>query len=231
MHTDIAVLPGAGSFGGELRPLIQAFQPSAWLVRYPGRFGRDFGRPANSFDQVVRSCVEQVTRRSTDRPALVGHSFGAYVAYAAAVELERLGTELGSVVVVGAMPPNLFSVPESVTQSRAALAAYLDEINPDIDSSGEWRDVMVDTAMSDLVLLRGFTPSRLGLLRCPILAAQGETDPLITTAGLADWGRATTGDFDHRIFAGGHIDLLADDAFVTWLRDATSARPRRHVHH
>lgn len=224
MGPDIIVLPGAGSFGGELRPLLRAFEPPAWLVRYPGRFGKDFGRPAASFDQVVRSCVEQVADRRAVRPVLVGHSFGAYVAFAAAAELEKLGTEPTAVVVVGAMPPHLFSVPESVTRSRADLAAYLDEINPEINSSGEWRDVTIDTAMSDLALLREFSPARFGPLRCAILAARGETDPLTTTAGLAGWGRATRGEFAHRIFPGGHTDLLSDGTFLAWLRDEIPAR-------
>ncbi|SCG34938.1 thioesterase II family protein [Micromonospora rifamycinica] len=227
---DIAVLPGAGSFGGELRPLMQAFGPPAWLVCYPGRFGRGFGRPALSFDHVVRSCVDQVAARRSVRPVLVGHSFGAYVAFAAAAELERSATGPAAVVVVGAMPPHLFSVSESVTRSRAALAAYLDEMNPELPSSGEWREVVIDTAMSDLTLLREFDPVRCGPLRCTILAARGETDPLTTTAGLAEWGRSTHGDFAHRDFPGGHTDLLGNAAFLAWLRGEPSVRWDVSVH-
>lgn len=230
MGPDIAILPGAGSFGGELRPLMSAFEPSAWLVCYPGRFGRDFGRPASSFDQVVRSCVEQVMARRVTRPVLVGHSFGAYVAFAAAAELEQLATEPAAVVVAGAMPPHLFSVSESVTGSREDLAAYLDEMNPEFNSSGEWREVIIDAAMSDLTLLREFDPARSGPLGCAILAARGETDPLTTTAGLAEWGRATRADFAHRVFPGGHTDLLSNAAFLAWLREEIPARWDVSVH-
>lgn len=219
MGLDIAVLPGAGSFGGELRPLMRAFESSAWLVCYPGRFGEDFGQPASSFDQVVQSCVEQVTNRRILRPVLVGHSFGAYVAFAAAAELEKRAIESTAVVVVGAMPPHLLSVPDSVTRSRADLAVYLDEMNPEFNSSGEWREVIIDTAMSDLTLLRGFDPARYGPLRSTILAARGETDPLTTTVGIAEWDQATRGGFAHQDFPGGHTELLSDAAFLNWLRE------------
>jgi surfactin synthase thioesterase subunit len=226
---DIAVLPGAGSFGGELRALLRAWRPAAWLVRYPGRFGADFGAPAASFDEVVRSCVEQLRRRPAAgphrRPVLFGHSFGAYVGYAAAAEWERLGHELTALVVVGAMPPHRFSPPEAPIRGRAHLAAYLDEINPEIVAAGEWRDVTIDAALADLTLLRQFRPARYGALRCPILAARGESDPLTTAAGLAEWGRATRGACEHRTFTGGHTDPLHDEALSRWLREALPAAP------
>jgi surfactin synthase thioesterase subunit len=72
--------PGAGSFGGET-------PPGAVLIRYPGRYGRGFGVPAASFDAVVDACAAQLARRSPTRPVLVGHSYGAYVAYATALRL------------------------------------------------------------------------------------------------------------------------------------------------
>src|SRR5262249_44765773 len=77
--------PGAGSFGNEFQLLVDALQPAAWLVKYPGRYGRDFGVPAESFDGVVRACTEQIASRPAGHPVLFGHSFGAYVAYATAV--------------------------------------------------------------------------------------------------------------------------------------------------
>jgi surfactin synthase thioesterase subunit len=93
-----------------------------------------------------------------------------------------------------------------------------------LDSAGEWREVVIDTAMSDLALLREFEPARCGPLRGTILAARGESDPLTTTTGLGEWGRATRGDFAHRVFPGGHTDLLGDASFLAWLRDEMAAR-------
>jgi surfactin synthase thioesterase subunit len=224
---DVIVFPGAGSFGGELQALVREFEPSAWLAHYPGRFGKDFGRAAASFTEIVGSCVAKVRRRKPNLPVLVGHSFGAYVAYAAATRLEELGTDITALVVVGATAPTLLAVPESVTRSRSDLAVYLDDLYPESDVSDDWRDVIVDTAMQDLRLLKEFTPSEYPKLRCPIHAARGGLDQLTTTNGISQWEKTTSGNFTHRVFAGGHSDLLHESEFVSWLYEVSACGPHR----
>lgn len=218
----VFVFPGAGSFGGELRALVREFEPSAWLIRYPGRFGRDFGRAAASFTEIVGACVAQVSRRRPNRPVFVGHSFGAYVAYATATRLAELGTAIDALVVVGATAPGLLAVPESVTRSRSDLAAYLAELYPESDVSDDWRDVIVDTAMQDLRLLKEFTPSEYPKLRCPVHAARGGTDQLTTTSGISEWEITTSAHSTHRVFAGGHSNLLHEPEFVSWLHEVSA---------
>lgn len=217
----IVVFPGAGSFGGELRPLLDRLQPPARLVRYPGRFGADLGKAASSFGQCVESCAAQVLRLPTDRVLLVGHSFGAYVAYATATELERFGTPVSALVVVGATAPTLLTVPESASSSRSATAAYLDGIDPGLlpDESDEWRDIVLDTAMQDLRLLREFTGSTHRVTRCPVFAARGAEDPLTSTDGIGEWAGATARECTQRVFPGGHSQLLSSPAFASWLHE------------
>lgn len=211
------MFPGAGSFGGELRQLLRELEPSAWMARYPGRFGKDLGRAAGSFEEMVESCVTQVSRREPDRPVLVGHSFGAYVAYATAKTLEELGTEISALVVVGATAPRLLSMPESAIRNRPGAAAFLDGI---LDAtSGEWRDVVLDTALQDLRLLKEFDASRYGEVRCPVLAARGEADPLTSTSGIREWAGVTVGECTHKVFPGGHSDLLSSPEFASWLSE------------
>lgn len=220
----VVVFPGAGSFGGELRPLLAQLGPSAWLARYPGRFGRDFGRAAASFAEVVTSCVAQVKRHRPTGPVLVGHSFGAYVAYATATELEELGTEVSALVVVGATAPALLTVPESAARSPSDTAAYLHGFDPGLlpDETDEWRDIVLDTAMHDLGLLKEFTASAYREVRCPVFAARGEGDPLTSVGGIGAWAGATVKGCDHRSFPGGHSDLLQSSAFASWLHEITT---------
>jgi surfactin synthase thioesterase subunit len=223
LSPDVVLFPGAGSFGAEFRTLLREFAPSAWLVRYPGRAGRDFGRGAASFPELVRSCEDQVRRRHPSRPVLVGHSFGAYVAFAVAA---RSNTPISALVVAGANSPRRARVPEPVTLDRAALGAYLDGLYPESDASAEWAEVVLETAMRDLRLLREFTPSEYPALRCPVHAVRGETDRLTTMAGLGEWQSVTSGEVTHREFAGGHSDLLQTPALVSWLRESTPAHER-----
>ncbi|QNP66648.1 thioesterase II family protein [Streptomyces genisteinicus] len=224
----VVVFPGAGSFGTELRPLLRELEPSASLVRYPGRFGAESGRAAGSFGDAVRSCVRQTTRLQPARPLLVGHSFGAYVAYAAATELERLGTEISALVVVGATAPPLLTVPDAAAHDRSDTEAYLRRIDAGLveGRSGEWREILLDTVMHDLRLLKEFTASApaYGRLRCPVFAARGEEDPLTCHGGMAAWAASTTGDCTVEVFPGGHSDLLTSPGFASWLREVRGRR-------
>ncbi|WP_158239051.1 thioesterase II family protein [Streptomyces barkulensis] len=216
----VFVFPGAGSFGGELRPLVGELAPGAWVVRYPGRFGKDFGSTAGSFDDTVEACVGQVRRRP-NRPVLVGHSFGAYVAYAAAARLEQLGTRVSALAVAGATAPSLLTVPEAATRSRTDAETYLESIDPGLLSkqSGEWRDVVLDTLAHDLRQLGEFTASEFPEVRCPVFTACGTADPLASADGMGGWAAVTAAGCAHRDFPGGHSDLLHSPEFAVWLRE------------
>ncbi|MEU7480730.1 alpha/beta fold hydrolase [Lentzea sp. NPDC042327] len=193
--SEVFVFPGAGSYGSDCRALLR----SGTLVKYPGRFGRS--APAASFGALVEACAEQVTG---ERPVLVGHSFGAYVAYAVAGVLETSGVAVERLVVLGAVAPSRHSVaPESISDTEA----YLERVAPGL-VAGEWRDVVVETAARDMTLLGEFRPSDHPVLRCPVFAAHGEEDPLTSPAGVAAWAEVTTGVFTRTEFPGGHSALL-----------------------
>jgi surfactin synthase thioesterase subunit len=214
----VVLFPGAGSFGGEMRQLLRELQPSARMARYAHRFGGDTGSAAGSFGEIVESCATQVRRRESARPVLVGHSFGAYVAYATARRLEELGTDISTLVVVGAAPPRLLSVPDSAIRDRSGAAAFLDGTVD--EPSREWSDIVLDTVMQDLRLLKEFRASKYGEVRCPVLAARGEADSVTSTSGICEWAEFTVSWCAHKVFPGGHSDLLRSPEFASWLSEA-----------
>ena len=219
----IVVFPGAGSFGGEFGPLLRELTPAARLVRYPGRIGRESGTAAGSFEDLVLACVNEVTDRKPASPVLVGHSFGAYVAYATAARLRRHGTECAGLVVVGATAPHLLAIPGAATLSRSGTADYLDRIDPGlVPEDSDWREVVVDTAYQDLRLLDGFDPADYETPRCPIFAVRGDKDPLTSDDGIAEWAGNTAATCSRHVFPGGHSDLLGSTEFVSWLRKVTN---------
>ncbi|MFB7741757.1 thioesterase II family protein [Streptomyces sp. NPDC056132] len=221
--TDAVFFPGAGSFGGEFRPLTRALGPESRLVRYPGRQGRDFGVPAPSFDAVVRACAEQIVRHAMVRPLLFGHSYGAYVACATAARLRESGIEVASLVAAGAAGPGRLELPGPAVNGPAEAVAYLEEVDPGLLAqapSDEWREIVAETTVWDLRLLGEFDPAQEPPLPCPVLAARGADDPLTTRDSIADWENATTGRFTSRTFPGGHSDLLASPDCASWLQDA-----------
>jgi surfactin synthase thioesterase subunit len=216
---NLVVFPGAGSFGGEFQPLLRALGPAAVLARYPGRFGPDLGVGADSFDAVVRACAEQVRRRPA-APVLVGYSFGAYVAYATAARLRAEDVEVGALVAVAATGPATIAVPESARRGPIGTAAYLEAATPGSLSAavGDWRELVIEAARTDLVLLEEFRVAAHPRLAAPIFAAHGEHDGLTAPAGVAGWAARTSGPFRHRVFPGGHADLLGSVEFHAWLR-------------
>ncbi|MGI8666593.1 MAG: thioesterase II family protein [Jatrophihabitans sp.] len=218
----VAFFPGSGSFGSEFQPLMEALGPASWLVKYPGRYGRNFGIPAGSFDEVVLACTEQIAGRAAVRPVLFGHSFGAYVAYATALRLQEVGAEVSAVVVVGACAPSRLDISEQATETLADVANYLDSVDPRVLASApsdDWREVVVETALHDLRLLRQFGAASPGRAHCPILAVRGAADPLTSDIGIGEWEHRTDGPFSWHTFPGGHSDLLRSPAYACWIRE------------
>jgi surfactin synthase thioesterase subunit len=214
--------PGAGSFGREFRLLVDELKPAAWLARYPGRYGRDFGTPAGSFDELVLTCAGQVTSLAPARPVLFGHSFGAYVAFATALKLQETATGVGALVVAGACAPGRFEVSEQATGTPSEAARYLESVDPGALAdapSADWREVVGELTVQDLRLLRQFDATRATSVHCPILAARGQADPLTSDSGVAGWERYTDGIFSHRVFPGGHSDFLRSTACLSWIRE------------
>ena len=220
--------PGAGSFGSEFQPLMDALRPAAWLVRYPGRYGRSFGVPASSFDGVVRDCAGQITSRlPLDSPlprglVLFGHSFGAYVAYATALRLQEWGVRISALVAAGASAPRRLEVPERAVASPSGAVAYLESIDPGglADApTQEWREIVAETVVSDMRLLGQFDTTVSDRVRCPVLVARGEADPLTSDAGVGEWSGYTDSAFLRRVFPGGHSDFLRSPACTSWVRE------------
>lgn len=215
----VVAFPGAASFGSEFRPLRSRLSGAARLVtlQYPGRSGSIQGAPAKSFDDLVAGCAARVRERFAPGRVLVGHSFGAYVAYATAAALEAAGTAVGALVVVGANAPDRVSVPEAAVRSREDAWEFLTGIGDDVVGpmpSEEWREVVMETAWRDLVLLSEFPGPARTRLHCPVLAVRGLDDPVAAEDRMSGWATVTDGTSALVSLPGGHSDVLAAPEFL-----------------
>lgn len=214
---DVIAFPGAGGFGGEFRALRGALPAGARLValRYPGRGA---ALPAvTSFDDFTAACVARIRELSGSPYVLVGHSFGAFVAYAAASALQAAGTGVAALVVVGADAPDRVRLPVEAARSREATRAYLEGIDGDVLGQApddEWREIVLDTAWRDLALLTGFPGPAEVRLRCPVLAVRGRDDPLTADDRMSTWADTTTGGFVPVSLPGGHMEVLSSPEFL-----------------
>lgn len=217
----VVVFPSAGSFGSEFRSLLREMRPQVTRARYPGRSDDE---PAASFGDLVARCVEQVVALGDEAPVLLGHSFGAYVAFATALELERTRRPVSSLVVLGATAPPELDLDALPADTPEDVAAYLTRIDPTSLTgapSDEWRDLLVEVARADLRLLRGHGTRPGDVLTCPIVAVRGEADSLVSEDGLAAWRQATRGEFTQHVVPGQHADPVRALGTAPWFRPLT----------
>ena len=220
----IFAFPSAGSFGSEFSKLITAVRPNGKVMRYPNRSDTGSVPSEYSFDTCVDHCVDEIAKKGRKRVVLVGHSFGAYVAFATAGQLIERCEVQPALVLSGANAPNEPAPMSEDLSTLDEIEAYMRTIDPavfDRMPDEEWKALTLELVRQDLNLLAGFRKRPLAKVRCPISIAYGDQDPLVSKAGVAAWKDYTSSTFDAREFAGGHSDLLAGADFLSWALDTT----------
>ncbi|GAA3685471.1 surfactin synthase thioesterase subunit [Yimella lutea] len=240
--THLLFFPGAGSFGTEFATLGRSLPFASAVIDYPGRRGATFGHPPESFRTVVDHCMEQVRGTESRRQpvALLGHSYGAYVAWETAMRLEAEGTSVRGLFLAGAASPShdTSRLPVTVPEVRR----YFDRVDPHLLTSApssEWADIICETAADDLRLLRDYRTQPRGadsMLAIPATVCRGEQDTLVDRAALEAWGEFCSGPFSSIVFAGGHSDYLTTSTFASWLTEqvhqlASGPEPTKGVNH
>jgi surfactin synthase thioesterase subunit len=178
------------------------------LVRMPGRESR-FGEPLiDDFTTAVAALAAGLDG-CFDRPyALFGHSMGAHLAFALAVERDVAGLRLPEhMFVSGTRPPHLFrppfgSEPHSDEQLVAALAE-MGGTDSLILSDREARRIILAPFRADLRICAGL---RIAGRPLPCaLSVFGGADDDISRADLAEWSRWSTRSVTVTMFAGRHF--------------------------
>jgi surfactin synthase thioesterase subunit len=201
-------------------------------VELAGR-GRRIGAPLNHrFADVLDDAVGEVTRGGAPTEyALLGHSFGALVAYELAHVLARHGGP----------PRHLFisasCAPERVGEIRIPLAgddrellrslSYLGGTPHEILADDEAVSLFAPILRADLEALFDyrFVPGR--RLPCDISVLLGSGDAVASTNDAEQWGALVDGRLSTRILDGGHFAPLENPvAAASWVNDMLG-RPGR----
>lgn len=221
-EVSLVVFPGAGSFGSEFRPLLKAFRPKAHLQRYSWRKGEARSQKGKTFDDAARFCAQQIQKTAPEQKILIGHSFGAFMAYATALAMEGAGSvPLGLILIGAAAPHHVKPRPQPVTEME--IESYWNRVEPglfDCCPDRTWKDLVIETTRRDLELFQTFRKAKLGRLHCPAHAAAGDNDPLVSGPECKHWARLVEGYFDYQSFPGGHSDFLGTDDFIEWVGTA-----------
>lgn len=213
-------LAHAGGSASFFLPVARALAPKIEVVavQYPGRQDRRAEPPIEDLG-VLADSIHRLLDPAPQRPlVLFGHSMGALLAFEIARRLEADGRGPARLLASG----------------RRGPATYRDEQYPSDDEIMADVRALSGTAsalLGDEEMMRAALPSlradykavetyKCGqdtTVNCPITALTGDNDPKTTIEEAKAWAQHTTGEFDLRVFPGGHFFLSTRAQDVTEL--------------
>ncbi|MCO7188409.1 MULTISPECIES: alpha/beta fold hydrolase [unclassified Pseudoalteromonas] len=207
----IFAFPGMGSFGTEFAHLLKEFRPNIKVVRYSQSCECTTDGEA-LLKQYLSFCIEQITAAGCTQVILLGHSFGAYLAYQCAVILGQSNITVKQLIVVGANSPLACKVPAPLPTCDSEVEAYFNALDPQLLSKiqdEEWKQLMIERTKYDFLVLQEFYQQTHKHVECPIIAWMSKADSLTDAEGTQDWGKYTVEEFSLYVVDGGHFDLPA----------------------
>ncbi|MFD8544537.1 thioesterase II family protein [Streptomyces sp. NPDC059649] len=209
--TALFCLPGAGASAGlfagwdeDLPATIEAF-----ALEPAGHGLRTDEEPHTDLDTLLADLMDAV-RPYAGRPlALLGHSFGAVLAFELALRLEREGTPVRHVFPVAARaaavrtgsPPGREPTDEEL---KARLRALGGTPAPVLDDE-EMFALLLPALRADFELTDAYRYRAGDLLDCPVTAFAGADDTVVPWASVKAWGACTRGRFTVHRVPGGHF--------------------------
>ncbi|GAB7035875.1 alpha/beta fold hydrolase [Streptomyces sp. NPDC021749] len=209
--TALLCLPGAGASAGlfvgwdeDLPATVEAF-----AFEPPGHGLRTDEEPHADLDGLLADLMDAV-RPCAGRPlALLGHSFGAVLAFELALRLEREGAPVRHVFPVAARaaagrtgsPPGRGPTDEEL---KARLRALGGTPAPVLDDEELWA-LLLPAVRADFALTDAYRHTPGSLLGCPVTAFAGADDTVVAWASVQAWGACTRGRFTAHRVPGGHF--------------------------
>jgi len=204
--------PHAGGAATYFFPVSKAMAPGVDVlaIQYPGRQDRR-GEPCVDDVRELADLVVPQLRPWLDRPAaLFGHSLGATLAFEVALRLEGEGVALLELFASGRRAPSRFRDERVHRRDDAGFIAEVRRL------AGTDSQLLDDDEMLEMILpsLRGdyraaetyrYRPGP--ALSCPITAMVGDHDTHVTLDEAGAWAEHTSGQFDLKVFPGGHFYL------------------------
>ncbi|MFJ2033831.1 thioesterase II family protein [Streptosporangium sp. NPDC087985] len=211
----LVCLPHAGGSASFYFPVSQALSPTVDVlaVQYPGRQDRRGERCIENIGALADE-IARVLRSWTDRPlALFGHSMGAILAFEVTRRLERdADTVPFGLFASGRRAPSTRRAESVHLRDDDGIVAELKRLNG-TDSSvlgdDELLRMVLPATRSDYRAVETYVCEPGATVRAPITVLTGDADPKTTLDEARAWSAHTTGDFDLRVYSGGHFFLTS----------------------
>ena len=207
--------PHAGGSASYYLPLSKGLAPHAevLVLQYPGR--QDRGR--EPFVDNIPDLADQVFNALlpvSGRPfAFFGHSMGAVVAYEVARRFHE-HTETGPAMLFpsGRRAPSCYRPGDIHLRDDAGIVAELHNVGGTASRALADPDVLemiLPAVRNDYHAIETYLYSPGPLLPTPVTVLVGSSDPQTSIDDAAAWREHTTGEFNLRVFPGGHFYLEA----------------------
>lgn len=211
--------PHAGGGAASLVRACRSTPLNANLIfaSLPGRESRFHDPLSQSLDELVHELIWHLP--DTDQPpVLIGHSFGALVAYRVARTF-RLGEAasirpIAGLVVMAMSAPSRLGHQSPITHlDDEAFADQLDKrfggIPKALRENKEALELFLPTVRHELKLLESYEDRAEAPIDIPIAAVAGSQDPAADEWRMRDWSQKTAGKFEIRTLPGNHFFPLA----------------------
>jgi surfactin synthase thioesterase subunit len=180
-------------------------------LQLPGREGRAAEPPHVDLHAAADELVAEAARASRGGPVtLFGHSLGAVLAYELAHRLVRRGVRVVHLFVSGSPGPWTARTQRATglgdEEFLAAVQGLAGYRHPAYDVP-EMRDLLMPTLRADVQMHEDYRPRGDHPLTAPITSLRGRDDHLVPEAEVRQWRAATSVDFTHAEFPGGHMYL------------------------
>lgn len=164
---------------------------TVWGVDLPGH-GRNAAAPLKSCDEAAALLAAAVNSMDGRRLALLGHSFGALLAYRVALELGAIG-RLPDLVIVSAAGPPPSLVHQALRLRRLDDGPLLDRLAelgglpPRLALDVEAARLILPTVRLDLEMMSSAPTRALPPLSCPIAPLAFSQDVIAPLSLMDDW--------------------------------------------
>ncbi|MDF5757187.1 alpha/beta fold hydrolase [Spongiactinospora sp. TRM90649] len=208
----LVCLPHAGGSASYYHPVSAALSPAidVLAVQYPGRQDRRAEPCVENIEELADGIVGAL-RPWTDRPfALFGHSMGAVLGFEVTRRLEREDIAPLMLFASGRRAPSTRRAESVHLRDDDGLVAELKRLNG-TDSSvladEELLRMVLPATRSDYRAIETYAGDPGAVLNTPITVLTGDNDPKTTLDEARAWSGHTTGEFEMRVYPGGHFFL------------------------
>ncbi len=215
-HLRLFAFSYAGGGASIFRRWLNDLDYPEWLdfiaIQLPGRERRITEPPFTDLKPLLDKLQEAITPMLDTPYILLGYSMGSILAYELALQLEERNERLPEQLILAAQMAPDPQFPRRIrhTMSREDFIAelrFLGGTAPDILDNDQFMDHYLKTLRADFAIVDRYKRTDPRRVPCPIFVLGGVNDPEVSMAQLDAWQRYTDGDFDLRMFPGGHFFL------------------------